>query len=95
MAAYLRHLTCCSCCCAFVCVQRRGLDAPHRGKALVYLEKLMIANPSRTHALCLLTDLDIFEVYKAIRRSDSRLAFCRCAPVKLSVGKPIASRHMP
>eukprot|EP00611_Tribonema_gayanum_P021477 TRINITY_DN413_c0_g1_i7.p1 TRINITY_DN413_c0_g1~~TRINITY_DN413_c0_g1_i7.p1 ORF type:complete len:551 (+),score=110.07 TRINITY_DN413_c0_g1_i7:60-1712(+) len=67
-------------------LQRRKLDQTHRGKALVYIEKLMKANPRRTHAMCLLTDLNSFEVYKASRGSDLGLKFYRCPAVELTAG---------
>eukprot|EP00611_Tribonema_gayanum_P008372 TRINITY_DN1788_c0_g1_i2.p1 TRINITY_DN1788_c0_g1~~TRINITY_DN1788_c0_g1_i2.p1 ORF type:complete len:488 (-),score=101.57 TRINITY_DN1788_c0_g1_i2:262-1725(-) len=59
-------------------LQKRRLDNTHRGKALNYIERLMHANPQRTHAMCLVTDLKSFEVYKGVR-SDERIIFAKSA----------------
>ncbi|GAX86429.1 hypothetical protein CEUSTIGMA_g13839.t1 [Chlamydomonas eustigma] len=56
--------------CAFGSIATGSLDNKHRGKAVKYTEELLEANPDRPFALCLLTNTEELQVFRASRTTN-------------------------
>ena len=60
------------------------LDDCLRGKAVKYLVDMMDANPARSFAMGVVTDLQALEVWEATRAEDGRLAMRASRPCTLN-----------
>ena len=50
--------------------QKDDIENEHRGKAAYYCKLMMDANPGRLFAICLLTNMEVLEVFELRRRED-------------------------
>ncbi len=70
----------------------KELDNRHRGKAIVYLERLMEANKTRSEAYCIVTNMRDMEVFK-VQRDGGNVKIYMSTAVDIRQGRHESIAH--
>jgi len=66
-----------------VILQKGDIDNDHRGKAAHYCQIMMDANPERLSATCILTNMEMMEVFQLERREGGGSFLSRSSPMTM------------